>query len=215
MGWSLSRRRLLWLAGSAGAAAALGVEPQAAAGPARTLICREAWGARPPLGSGKPHTPTRMTLHHTEVYLADNADAPARLRQHQRYHQDSQGWNDIAYHISVDSDGNLYELRDPMVAGDTATGYDPTNHFLVVCEGDFDEQDVTEAQLDGAAFAFAWAHYRFGIASDTLFGHRDYSSSTTCPGANLYAHLASGDLKRRVDELIAAGPVELVKGCAA
>ncbi|MCV7278339.1 N-acetylmuramoyl-L-alanine amidase [Mycolicibacterium flavescens] len=154
-----------------------------------------------------------MTIHHTAVTLGDNSNAPARLRQHQQYHQGSQGWIDIAYHVSVDRDGNLYELRDPNIVGDTATSYDPTGHFLVVCEGNFDEEEVTEAQLDGAALAFAWAATRFGIPTDTLTGHRDQSGDTACPGTNLYSHVTSGDLKRRIDALLAQGPVELVSVC--
>ena len=54
-----------------------------------------------------------MTIHHTAVVLGNNSNAPARLRQHQQYHQDSQGWIDIAYHIGVDRNGNIFELRKP------------------------------------------------------------------------------------------------------
>jgi hypothetical protein len=36
---------------------------------------------------------------------------------------------------------------------------------------------------------------------------------TACPGANLYAHLTSGDLKRRIDELLVGGPVILNRIC--
>ncbi len=154
-----------------------------------------------------------MTIHHTAAVLGDNSNAPARLRQHQQYHQDSQGWTDIAYHICVDRNGNIFELRSPELVGDTATSYDPTGHFLVVCEGNFDEEAVTEEQLQGAALAFAWASQQFGIATETLAGHRDVSQDTACPGANLYAHVSSGDLKRRIDDLLAAGTVDLQSVC--
>jgi hypothetical protein len=154
-----------------------------------------------------------MTIHHTAAVLGDNSNAPARLRQHQQYHQDSQGWIDIAYHIGVDRNGNIFELRAPELVGDTATSYDPTGHFLVVCEGNFDEEEVTEEQLNGAALAFAWAAQTFGIATDTLAGHRDASPDTACPGANLYAHVSSGELKRRVNDLLAAGTVDLQTVC--
>ncbi len=154
-----------------------------------------------------------MTLHHTGVVLGDNRDSPARLRQHQRFHQDQRGWIDIAYHVGVDRNGNIFELRSYELAGDTNTGYDTTGHFLVLCEGNFDEEDVTEAQLHGAALVFAWAAQRFGISSDTLAGHRDVSPGTACPGANLYAHLASGELRRRIDDLLAAGGVNLRSVC--
>jgi hypothetical protein len=177
------------------------------------VLCRDAWGASPPRPGGTSHTPVRMTIHHTAVALGDNSNSPARLRQHQHYHQDTHGWIDIAYHLSVDRNGYIYELRKPELVGDTATNYDPSGHFLVVCEGNFDEEQVTEAQLGGAALAFAWAAQRFGIQTDTLAGHRDASPDTTCPGADLYAHVTSGDLKNRVDGLLAAGPVDLHPIC--
>lgn len=175
-------------------------------------LCRSAWGAQPARPGGRPHTITRMTLHHTAVVLGDNSNAPARLRQHQRYHQNDKGWIDIAYHVSVDRNGNIYELRDWHLAGDTATEYDPAGHFLVLCEGDFDREEITEAQLHGAALAFAWATQNFHIAPTTLGGHRDFAS-TSCPGTNLYARLANGEIGRRVDELVAAGPVDLKQFC--
>jgi hypothetical protein len=177
------------------------------------LLCRDAWGARPARTGGRPHTITRMTLHHTAVVLGDNRNITARLRQHQRYHQDELGWIDIAYHVGVDRNGNIFELRATGLAGDTNTNYDPAGHFLVVCEGNFDQEAVTEAQLHGAALAFAWAAQTFGIASDTLAGHRDVAPATACPGANLYARVASGDLKHRIDDLVAAGPVNLQRVC--
>jgi len=176
------------------------------------LICRDAWGARPARAGGKRHTITRMTLHHEAVVLGDNRNAPGRLRQDQRFHQDQKGWIDIAYHMGVDRNGNIYELRSTDIAGDTATDYDTTGHFLVLCEGDFDQEAVSEAQLHGAAQAFAWAAQNFHIASNTLAGHRDLAQ-TSCPGANLYAHLSSGDLKHRIDDLIAAGGVNLQRFC--
>jgi hypothetical protein len=154
-----------------------------------------------------------MTIHHTAAVLGDNSNAPARLRQHQQYHQGQQGWIDIAYHVGVDRNGNIYELRSTGLAGDTATSYDPTGHFLVVCEGNFDEEDVTEAQLNGAALAFAWAAQKFGVTSATLSGHRDVSGDTACPGANLYARVSSGELKNRVDEHMAMGIVNLQSLC--
>jgi hypothetical protein len=177
------------------------------------LLCRDAWGARPAYAGGGTHTITRMTLHHSGVVFGDNRNITQRLRQHQRYHQDQQGWIDIAYHVGVDLDGNIFELRAPELVGDTATDYDPTGHFLVLCEGDFDQQIVPEAQLHGAALTFAWAAQNFGIATDTLASHRDMTPATTCPGANLYQYVVSGELKRRVDELLTTGPVDLQRIC--
>ena len=127
-----------------------------------------------------------MTLHHAGVVLGDNRNVVARLREDQRYHQDDLGWIDIAYHVGVDRSGNIFELRAPEFVGDTATSYDPTGHFLVICEGDFDKETVTENQLQGTALAFASAAQSFHTSTDTLAGHRDFAA-TSCPGANLYA----------------------------
>jgi hypothetical protein len=184
--------------------------PSAAA--SAVLLCRDAWGARPARPGGRPHTITRMTLHHEAVFLGDNRNAPGRFRQDQRYHQDQLGWVDIAYHVGIDRNGNIYELRTPEIAGDTATDYDTTGHFLVLCEGDFDKEVISEAQLQGAALVFAWAAQTFHIATDTLAGHRDLAQ-TACPGANLYAHISSGDLKRRIEDLLDAGTVNLQSIC--
>ena len=180
----------------------------------RVMLCRDAWGAQPPRPGGIPQpTLNSMTIHHTAVVLGDNSNAPARLRQHQHYHQDTQGWIDIAYHVSVDRNGNIYRLRDPHVVGNTATSYDPTGHFLVVCEGNFDEEEVTEEQLNGAALAFAWAAQQFDISHrDALAGHRDKSHDTACPGASLYTHVTSmvtSTARRRLGGRRPCGPPEI------
>jgi hypothetical protein len=219
-GGDCTRRRLLQWAGTAGlaVAAASVAHPAATAAPtvdpaSRVVLCRDAWGAQPARPGGTPNTPVRLTVHHTEVVLGDNANAHERLRQHQRYHQDTQGWIDIAYHYSVDRNGNIYQLRDPHLVGDTATTYDPAGHFLVVCEGDFNKEAVSEDQLNGTALIFAWAAQQFGIPTSTLKGHRDFAPSTTCPGTSLYDHVASGDLQSRADSLLANGPVDLPTIC--
>jgi hypothetical protein len=169
------------------------------------ILPRAAWGARPPRPGGKPHTITRMTVHHSAVALPDNRGIVARLQQHQRYHMDDKGWIDIAYHYAVDRNGNVFALRDTAIAGDTATDYDTTGLFLVLCEGNFDEEQVSEAQLDGAALIFAWAAQQFGITTATLASHKEVTPVTSCPGTTLEAHMTSGDLKRRIDNTIAGG----------
>ncbi len=211
----ISRRRLLHLAGAAGVVGVVGASGQARATPpaSAALLCRDSWGARPPLPGGRPHTITRMTIHHTAVALDDNSIITSRLRQHQRYHQIDKGWVDIAYHVGVDRDGNIFELRRTAIAGDTATNYDTTGHFLVVCEGDFNVEPISEAQLNGAALAFAWATQEFGITSATLASHQQVAAATSCPGTNLQSHVASGDLRGRIDDMVAGGPVQLQPVC--
>ena len=176
------------------------------------MLCRASWGARPAYPGGRAQTVDRMTLHHSAVPLPDNRDIIARLQQHQRYHQIDKGWVDIAYHVAVDRNGNIFQLRDTAIAGDTATDYDTTGHFLVLAEGNFDEEAVSEAQLASTALVFAWATQQFGLTVDTLAGHRDVATGTSCPGENLELHLTSGDLQRRISDLL-SGEVELQSIC--
>jgi len=169
------------------------------------MLCRDAWGAAQAKPGGQPQKPVRMTIHHSAVALPDNRGIVARLQQHQRYHQVDKGWIDIAYHAAVDRKGNIFALRDPLIAGNTATVYDTTGHYLVLCEGNFDEEAVTEAQLDGAALVCAWAAREFGINVNTLASHQEVAAGTSCPGKNLEAHMTSGDLKSRIANLVATG----------
>ncbi len=203
-----NRRRALGLTALALASAGYSVTTVPSASAAATsgvMLCRQAWGAKPAKPGGRPHTITRMTLHHSAVALPDNRGIVARLQSHQRYHQVDKGWVDIAYHAAVDRKGNIFALRDPAIAGDTATVYDTTGHYLVLCEGNFDEEAVTEEQLNGAALVFAWATRQFGIGVNTLASHEEVASGTSCPGRNLEAHMTSGDLKARITNLIATG----------
>lgn len=180
--------------------------------PSGVMLCREAWGARPARAGGIRQVPDRITIHHSAVILGDNRNAPSRIRADQRYHQDTQGWTDIAYHVGVDLNGNIYELRDPELVGDTATTYDPSGHFLILCEGNFDEEEVTEELLTGIAQTGAWAAKRYLISPDRIAGHKDFAA-TSYPGANLYAHIVSGEIRRRLDDLVATPGSDLQRIC--
>jgi len=176
-----------------------------------SAICPRAWGALPVAGDFKEHTIERLTVHHTAVVLDNNVEAPARARQHQQYHQ-SLGWPDLAYHYLVDANGNVYEGRPVDAVGDTGTEYDPTSHFLVCCEGHFDEQDITEAQLAALIDMLAWAAEEFNVSPETIRGHRDWTA-TTCPGDDLYSYVSSGFVEEAVNARLAEGGVRLETVC--
>ena len=156
------------------------------------------------------HKPKRLTLHHTGVFLEDNSLAPARLRRHQNWHMDDPDHNypDIAYHFMVDMAGNVYEGRDWRYRGDTATEYDPTGHFLVCCEGDFDQQEPTAEQLASVAALFAWASQKWSIKPRRLKGHQDYAS-TTCPGTALEALVQDRSLHQSARRIAGRKAVDL------
>lgn len=174
------------------------------------VIRRQGWGARPPKAPMAEHRPRRLTLHHTAVLLDRDRKAPARLRQHQAFHMDDRDhdYPDLAYHFMVDRRGNVFEGRDVRFRGDTATEYDPTGHFLVCCEGDYDSQQPTAAQLQSVAAVFAWAAQEYGIAPESVKGHRDYAK-TSCPGDSLHRPIRRGRLALMIHSLAGNHTVEL------
>jgi N-acetyl-anhydromuramyl-L-alanine amidase AmpD len=163
-------------------------------------------------GEFTSHTIENITVHHTAVALTTNSAAPARARQHQSYHQ-GLGWPDLAYHYLIDANGHVYEGRPVTAVGDTATDYDPTGHFLVCCEGDFNTQQITPAQYESLVRMLAWGSAEFGVTAGSIQGHRDVAS-TTCPGDNLYPLIADGTIERDVAALVvsAAPALDVVCG---
>lgn len=208
----ISRRGFLRAAPGA-ALAVVGAIRAGAAERRVRLLCRRAWGARKPTGEFERHRIKRMTVHHSAVILGDNADAPAHIRSHQRSHQ-ARGWPDLAYHFVIDRNGNVYEGRPLWAVPDTATDYDPTGHFTVMCEGNFQEQRPSRAQVDALVDVLAWASERFDVAPRTISGHQDHAS-TACPGSRLQRLIESREIRRRVKQRLAAGGVELRELCGA
>ena len=167
-------------------------------------ICKDAWGGREAAGAFTSHNIERMTVHHTAAVLDSNHKAPARVRQHQRFHIDDRGWPDLAYHFIVDANGHVYEGRPVTAVGDTGTNYDPTGHFLVCAEGDFNQQSIPPIQVAAVVDLLAWGAVQFGVDASTIRGHRDWAS-TSCPGEEFYPLISSGSLEQSVRDRIAVG----------
>ena len=172
-----------------------------------SVIGKEGWGAAPIVGTFSEHVIERITVHHTASLLESNQDAPSHVRQHQAFHQQDRGWADLAYHFIVDRNGHVYEGRPVWAVGDTGTNYDPTGHFLVCLEGNFDSQQPTSEQLASVAGLVAWASAEYGVGLDTISGHRDVAS-TSCPGVSVYAQL--GNIAAQAQLVLRDTDVDLV-----
>jgi hypothetical protein len=176
-----------------------------------SVICREAWGAQPPSSGFTEHKVERITVHHTAAVIEDNRLSPGFTRKHQADHQ-SLGWPDIAYHFLIDRNGHIYQGRPYTAAGDTRTSYDPTGHLLIAVKGNFEEQDLTEAQLESVIALLAWGVGEFDVAPTEITGHRDWAA-TACPGEAVYDLLTTGALMAAVTERLAAEPATLEIAC--
>ena len=169
------------------------------------VVGRSMWGAAPPRGEFTFHEIEEITIHHAGGL--DGATGPAQFRSWQSWHQ-YLGWPDLAYHFIVGRDGKVYEGRPYTAVGDTATAYDPTGHFLIVVEGNFNEDTPTAEQIEKTVQLAAWASLQFGVPIETVTGHRDHAA-TICPGDSLYSHIHDGSLAHRAAQILDAGGVAL------
>ncbi|HSJ43528.1 MAG TPA: peptidoglycan recognition family protein [Euzebyales bacterium] len=159
----------------------------------------------------RAHSIERVTVHHSGVGFWDNRKAPARFRSHQANHQ-ARGWPDIAYHLLIDRRGHVYRGRPLWARGDTGTDYNPRGHLLVMCEGNFEKQKPTDAQVRALVHVLAWACVTYDLPLRRIKGHRDFAN-TACPGDALYRLLENGTIRRRVRRRINRGGVSLRKIC--
>jgi hypothetical protein len=64
----------------------------------------------------------QITIHHEGTRLEDTADARRKIRNIQIWGMGKdRNWTDIPYHFLIGRDGTIYEGRNPMTVGETAT----------------------------------------------------------------------------------------------
>jgi hypothetical protein len=163
---------------------------------------RSTWDADEPRPF-QQHIPVRITIHHEGEIFNKGEDAAAHIKRVQVWGMGpDRKWTDIPYHFLIDPDGNIYEGRNVFTAGETATEYDPTGHLLLTCMGNFEEQEVTQKQLDALVWLTAYSCHKYQIPADSIASHKDYAE-TLCPGKDLYKYLENGYIKTKVKELLA------------
>lgn len=149
------------------------------------IVSRSEWGARVPRARHRISTPTpRLWVHHT----AGAERGPAGVRQIQRFHMDTRGWNDIAYSFLVDPSGLIFEGRGVGVAGGHTAGDNTSSHAICLM-GSFEHRSPTSQAL-ASLVALARHGRSRGWWVPTLRGHREApGAATLCPGARLMSEL--------------------------
>jgi N-acetyl-anhydromuramyl-L-alanine amidase AmpD len=165
-------------------------------GPA--IMTRAEWGAGPVILQPKRHEIKYITIHHTGVAQKPAVDFKTKLQNLQKWCQreDTKSfaprvkppWPDIPYHYYIDCHGKIAEGRPAVFVGDTNTTYDPTGHLLIVLEGNFEKEPVTEAQFQALNAMTRWAAEKYRVPRVRIKGHGDYAQ-TDCPGKPLTAYL--------------------------
>ena len=164
-----------------------------------SILTRTAWGANPPVAEMKAHKITRITIHHTATLQKPERSLAEKMRALQKFSQNpgtlgngkaKPAWPDVPYHLYIDCHGEIAEGRDANFVGDTNTAYDPTGHLLVVLEGNFEEESLTEAQLASLKKLLASKQSFYKVASDQIGSHKDFAE-TLCPGKHLHELIPS------------------------
>ena len=112
----------------------------------------------------------RIILHHA---AAQNCSAEDIHRWHL-----NNGWSGAGYHFLVRKDGKVYRLRPEEKVG--AHAYGANYNSLGICfEGDYMQEDMTEAQKEAGKELVAYLKNKYKIS--TVQAHRDVCA-TSCPG---------------------------------
>ena len=186
---------------------------------------RASWNPRPYNGTPQIADELKMAIvHHTvnrNGYAA--GEVAGMIAAIQRYHMDSNGWNDIAYNFIVDRFGRPWDARQGgthnAVIGGHAYGHNTSTTGIAVL-GDHQLSRPSSAVIEAVTALAAWkldlhgcdvAQPVFYSSASTgksgtykrIIGHRDVGASgggTSCPGQYLYPQLpairASAHMRR-------------------
>jgi hypothetical protein len=207
-----ARRSAVWVLGA--------IDPSAEAMPyAPGIRSRKAWGAVPPKVQPSLAEDTGVlgtVIHHTDgTNRYSCSQVPAILRGIQRYHMNSNGWNDIGYNFLVDACGGVWEGREggitkPVIGAHTM-GFNTSTAGIALIGNHIGVRPTTRAR-DSLRRLVAWrldiAHVKptakmaltarssdkFPAGSRVVVravsGHRDLFP-TSCPGGMEYGDLGS------------------------
>ncbi|MFD1754038.1 peptidoglycan recognition family protein [Rufibacter sediminis] len=158
------------------------------------IVTRAQWEALEPVLPMKTHVPQKITIHHTATKQNASRTLEQKLKALQKFSVErsplsdgriKEPWADVPYHFYISVDGSIGEGRQLQYVGDSNTPYDPSGHVLIVLEGNFNNEKVTEPQLKSLKTLMLSVAKRWKISGDNISGHKD-NATTACPGEDLY-----------------------------
>ena len=186
----------------------------AAGGP--RVFTRKDWGAVAPKRGPRviDRPPDHIIVHHTaspNTGDVSRAHAFGLSRQIQRFHMETNGWDDIGEQLTISRGGFVMEgragslaaiARNALVVG--AQSLHHNRHTLgIENEGTYVKDDVPRKLWRSLVEVCAWLCDAHDLDPATaIVGHRDYNS-TDCPGDVLYRRLPR--LRKEVAHIIGGG----------
>lgn len=119
------------------------------------------------------------------------------------FHTQTNGWSDIAQHLTIDSRGTIWTGRSWNQVPASATGHN-TGAFMFEMIGDFNKgKDViTDAQRLTAHLVTAFVLRKCNLGLDNVRFHREFTNLKTCPGTSL----SLSDFRQGVQKQLANFP---------
>ena len=186
----------------------------AAGGP--RVFTRKDWGAVAPKRGPRviDRPPDHIIVHHTaspNTGDVSRAHAFGLSRQIQRFHMETNGWDDIGEQLTISRGGFVMEgragslaaiARNALVVG--AQSLHHNRHTLgIENEGTYVRDDVPAKLWRSLVEVCAWLCTAHDLDPATaIVGHRDYND-TDCPGDALYRRLPR--LRNEVAHIIGRG----------
>jgi hypothetical protein len=129
-------------------------------------------------------------LHHTWRPTRSQFKGQSTLEAMRNYHVNTNRWNDIAQHLTIDPHGFAWTGRNwnaPPASQAGKNGTSQAGPFMIEIIGDFDEgRDVLEGRQRACVIAVVSSLLRsFTGTTSSIFFHRDLGSPKTCPGTSV------------------------------
>jgi len=133
-------------------------------------------------------TITEVHLHHTWRPRQRDYQGHATIVSMWRYHTETNGWSDIAQHVSIAPDGAIWLGRNFNWAPASARGFNGNRHagpFMIEMIGDFDsgQETITDAQKKATLAVIKAVQNHHGLKPQNLRFHNEMSSKS-CPGTS-------------------------------
>jgi hypothetical protein len=130
----------------------------------------------------------RVDMHHTYFPAHRDYCGEASIERMCRFHVDDRGFEDIAQHVSIAPDGDIWTGRDwNKTPASVGCNMNP-GVFMFEAIGNFDRgQDLLEGrQLASVVTVIAAVQRRFRLPVQALLFHREVpQTEKTCPGTSV------------------------------
>jgi hypothetical protein len=129
---------------------------------------------------------TAVHMHHTfRPRQVDYRGLPT-IEAMFKFHTETNGWSDIAQHLSIAPDGTIWTGRDWNSTPASATGFNK-GVFMFETIGDFDtgKERLEGPQLRSVVGVIALVQHKLGLPVESLHFHREFTDQKTCPGTGV------------------------------